>query len=123
MSKRVFRFSLRRFLAVLSKEFIQMRRDRITFVMMIGVPIMQLMIFGYAINSDPRHLPTLVEMADEGPVSRAVLMGMKTSSYFDFEGVVTSPAQRKFRRRDPARFRARRDTWPVTADFAVRRCV
>lgn len=95
-----FRFSWRRFLAVLSKEFIQMRRDRITFVMMIGVPIMQLMIFGYAINSDPRHLPTLVEMADEGPVSRAVLMGMKTSSYFDFEGVVTSPAQGEAALRD-----------------------
>ncbi|WP_417808197.1 ABC transporter permease [Thioclava sp.] len=93
-------FSMRRFLAVLGKEFIQMRRDRITFVMMIGVPIMQLLIFGYAINSDPRHLPTLVEMADDGPVSRAVLMGMKTSSYFDFEGVVTSPAQGEAALRD-----------------------
>ena len=87
------RFSWSRFLAVLSKEFVQMRRDRITFVMMIGVPIMQLLIFGYAINSDPRHLPTLVEMADEGPVTRAILMGMQSSTYFDFEGVVTSPAQ------------------------------
>ncbi|KEO57535.1 ABC transporter permease [Thioclava indica] len=95
-----FRFSWRRFLAVLGKEFIQMRRDQITFVMMIGVPIMQLLIFGYAINSDPRHLPTLVEMADDGPVSRAVLMGMKTSSYFDFEGVVTSPAQGEAALRD-----------------------
>ncbi|WP_372602747.1 ABC transporter permease [Actibacterium sp.] len=87
------RFSLSRFLAVLTKEFVQMRRDRITFVMMIGVPMMQLLIFGYAINSDPRHLPTLVEMSDQGPVTRAVLMGMKTSTYFDFQGVVTSPEQ------------------------------
>ena len=83
-------FSLARFRAVLVKEFIQMRRDRITFAMMIGVPIMQLLLFGYAINSDPRHLPTLVEMADKGPASRAILMGMQTSGYFEFEGVVTS---------------------------------
>lgn len=83
-------FSFARFIAVLSKEFVQMRRDKVTFAMMIGVPIMQLLIFGYAINSDPRHLPTLVEMADEGPVTRAILMGMETSTYFDFEGIVTS---------------------------------
>ena len=84
------RFSLARFRAVLVKEFIQMRRDRITFAMMIGVPIMQLLLFGYAINSDPRHLPTLVEMADDGPASRAILMGMQTSGYFEVEGIVTS---------------------------------
>lgn len=86
------RFSLGRFLAVLSKEFVQMRRDRVTFVMMIGVPIMQLLIFGYAIDSDPRHLPTLVEMGDEGPITRSILAEMETSSYFDFQGVVTGPA-------------------------------
>lgn len=82
-------FSLSRFLAVLTKEFVQMRRDRVTFAMMIGIPIMQLLLFGYAINSDPRHLPTLVEMGDSGPVSRALLAGMEQSTYFDFEGVVT----------------------------------
>jgi len=78
-----------RFGAVLYKEFIQMRRDRVTFAMMIGVPIMQLLLFGYAINSDPKHLPTLVEMADSSPVARAVLSGMANSEYFDFKGVVT----------------------------------
>ncbi|SMY10126.1 ABC transporter permease [Flavimaricola marinus] len=87
------RFSLARLWAVLAKEFIQMRRDKVTFVMMIGVPIMQLLIFGYAINSDPRNLPTLVEMADEGPVTRAIIMGMQTSTYFDFQGIVTSGEQ------------------------------
>ncbi len=86
-------FSLARFGAVLFKEFIQMRRDRVTFAMMIGVPIMQLLLFGYAINSDPRHLPTLVEMADSGPLTRSVLMGMKTSGYFDFVGVVTGEGE------------------------------
>lgn len=83
--------SLSRFLAVLTKEFIQMRRDRLTFAMMIGIPIMQLILFGYAINTNPRHLPTLVMMGDAGPVSRAVLSGMKNSSYFDFLGTVSGP--------------------------------
>ena len=81
--------SFARFAAVAVKEFIQMRRDRVTFAMMIGVPLMQLFLFGFAINADPHNLPTLVEMADQGPVTRAILMGMKTSDYFDFKGVVT----------------------------------
>ena len=85
--------SFSRLWAVLVKEFIQMRRDKVTFVMMIGLPIMQLIIFGFAINSDPRHLPTLVEMADTGPLTRAVLEGMRTSDYFEFQGVVTSPSE------------------------------
>jgi len=82
-------FSWARFTAVLFKEFIQMRRDRVTFAMMIGLPIMQLLLFGFAINSDPKHLPTLIEMADNGPVARALLAGMQNSGYFDFQGVVT----------------------------------
>lgn len=86
-------FSFVRFGAVLFKEFVQMRRDRVTFAMMVGVPIMQLLLFGFAINSDPKHLPTLVEMADEGPLTRAVLTSMSTSEYFDFRGVVTSRAE------------------------------
>jgi ABC-2 type transport system permease protein len=84
--------SLRRFAAVLHKEFIQMRRDHVTFAMMIGLPIMQLILFGFAINADPRHLPTLVEMGDNGPLSRAVIAGMQNSSYFRFEGSVTGIA-------------------------------
>ncbi|MGR3662268.1 MAG: ABC transporter permease [Paracoccaceae bacterium] len=85
-------FSFARFSAVLFKEFVQMRRDRVTFAMMIGIPIMQLLMFGYAINSDPKHLPTLVEMADNGPISRAIVMGMQTSDYFRFDGIVTGQA-------------------------------
>jgi ABC-2 type transport system permease protein len=80
--------SLSRFGAVLYKEFIQMRRDRITFAMMIGLPIIQLFLFGFAINSDPRNLPTLVELGDNGPVTRAVIAGMQNSTYFDFRGTV-----------------------------------
>ena len=86
-------FSPKRFGAVLVKEFIQMRRDRITFGMMIILPIVQLMLFGFAINSDPRHLPTLVELNDNGPLTRAVLAGMQNSSYFDFRGPVSGIAE------------------------------
>lgn len=86
-------FSPARFAAVLIKEFIQMRRDRVTFAMMIGLPIVQLLLFGFAINSDPRQLPTLVELNDDGPVVRAILAGMATSDYFDFIGVVQGPAE------------------------------
>jgi len=85
--------SLRRFGAVLYKEFIQMRRDRITFGMMIGLPIVQLMLFGFAINSDPRNLPTLVELNDNGPLTRAVIAGMQNSSYFDFRGPISGVAE------------------------------
>ena len=85
-------FSFARFGAVLIKEFIQMRRDRITFAMMIGLPIIQLFLFGFAINADPRHLPTLIDVADEGPLSRAILSGMQNSGYFDFIGPVGGTA-------------------------------
>jgi ABC-2 type transport system permease protein len=85
--------SFARLWAVLVKEFIQMRRDRVTFVMMIGLPIVQLVIFGFAINADPHSLPTLIEMADTGPVSRAVVEGLRVSTYFDVQDVVTGQAE------------------------------
>ncbi len=84
--------SLSRILAILGKEFIQMLRDRLTFGMMVGIPVMQLLLFGYAINTDPRHLPTLVEMGDSGPASRAILQAMETSQYFDLIGTTTPGA-------------------------------
>ncbi len=65
------------------KEFIQMRRDRMTFGMMIGVPMIQLILFGYAINSDPKHLPTAVYAADNSVFSRTIVQAMHNSSYFD----------------------------------------
>jgi ABC-2 type transport system permease protein len=85
--------SLARFGAVLVKEFIQMKRDRVTFGMMIGIPIVQLLLFGYAINNDPHNLPTLIEMNDASPAARAVLAGMEASDYFEFVGVVTGQAE------------------------------
>ncbi len=76
------RFSLNRMLAVFIKEFQQMMRDRLTFAMAVGVPIMQLVLFGYAINTDPKGLPTAVVSTDPGPMSRAVVAAMQNSGYF-----------------------------------------
>lgn len=75
-------FSPARFIAMVRKEFVQMRRDRLTFAMMIGIPLIQLILFGYAINSDPRHLPTAVLSADNSPYARAITSGMQTSTFF-----------------------------------------
>ena len=75
-------FSWSRVMAVMVKETIQMRRDRLTFAMIIGVPILQLVLFGFAINADPKRLPTAVIIADNGPVGRAIVTGMQVSDYF-----------------------------------------
>ena len=75
-------FSLARFWAVLTKEFVQMRRDRLTFAMMIGVPILQLVLFGFAINADPKALPTAVLAADNSVYSRTLVRALENSGYF-----------------------------------------
>lgn len=75
-------FNFQRFLAIVTKEFVQMRRDRLTFAMMVGVPLIQLMLFGYAINSDPKHLPTAIFSQDNSEFSRSLIWGMKNSGYF-----------------------------------------
>ncbi len=76
------RFSFSRFWAIVLKEFIQMRRDRVTFGMMVGIPLLQLTLFGFAINSDPRHLPTALRMADQGPFARTLVAALRQSDYF-----------------------------------------
>ena len=86
-------FCFRRFAAMVYKEFIQMRRDRVTFAMMIGIPLMQLILFGYAINSDPRHLPTAVLAADNSPYARSIVAGMQTSTYFQVTEHLNSRAE------------------------------
>jgi ABC-2 type transport system permease protein len=75
------------------KEFIQMRRDRMTFGMMVGIPILQLILFGFAINSDPKHLPAALIVADDGPLQRAVLSAVKNTGYFDFVRQVGTEAE------------------------------
>ena len=87
------RFTLHRLWAVVLKEFVQMRRDRITFLMMVGIPILQLTLFGYAINSDPKHLPTALRLADEGPFARTLVAEMRNSDYFRLVRVTDSEAE------------------------------
>ncbi len=86
-------FSPRRFVAVVIKEFIQMRRDRVTFGMMVGIPFIQLILFGFAINSDPRHLDTALILADTGPQGRTLLHAIQNSSYFKFTQQLQTEAQ------------------------------
>ncbi|HEY2713429.1 MAG TPA: ABC transporter permease [Chthoniobacterales bacterium] len=87
------RFSFQRLRGIMVKEFTQMRRDRLTFAMMFGIPLIQLILFGYAINSDPRHLPAAVLLADQGPQGRTLLAAMKNSTYFDFVRQVKTEAE------------------------------
>ncbi|QEL55677.1 ABC transporter permease [Chromobacterium paludis] len=77
------RFSLARLWAIILKEFIQLRRDRITFAMMLLLPLVQLTIFGFAINGDPKHLPTVVVAHDQSRFSRALIASMANSGYYD----------------------------------------
>lgn len=76
------RFNLHRLGALVRKEFIQMRRDKLTFAMMLGVPIMQLLLFGYAINSDPKHLATAVFAQDHSIFTRSFITAMENTDYF-----------------------------------------
>ena len=85
--------SFARIVAVFFKELIQMRRDRLTFGMIIGIPVLQLILFGYAINSDPKRLPTVVLAADASPYSRSLLAAMQTSGYFRIDHHAASEAE------------------------------
>lgn len=76
-------FSTQRFMAIVVKEFIQMRRDRLTFAMMIVIPLVQLALFGYAINTNPKALPTAIVDADNSIFTRSIVQSLKNSSYFD----------------------------------------
>ena len=85
--------SLSRILAILSKEFTQLVRDRLTYAMIIGIPIIQLLLFGYAINSDPKHLPAAVLVQDQGQFSRSIIGALQRSDYFDIRYASRSPAE------------------------------
>ncbi|HLA74729.1 MAG TPA: ABC transporter permease [Gammaproteobacteria bacterium] len=75
-------FSWSRWWGIVVKEFIQLRRDRLTFGMIVMIPIIQLVLFGYAINSDPKYLPTAVLSADNSPFARSFLRSMENTNYF-----------------------------------------
>jgi ABC-2 type transport system permease protein len=82
-----------RWVGIMVKEFIQLRRDRLTFGMVVGIPILQLVLFGYAINSDPKQLPTAVLDADHSAYSRSVVQGLRNSGYFRINHEVASQAE------------------------------
>lgn len=81
----------RRLWAVILKEFVQMRRDRLTFATMLVIPILQLVLFGYAINTDPKDLPAAVLARDSGPLTRSLLSSIRNTGYFRIEKTVRSP--------------------------------
>jgi ABC transporter DrrB family efflux protein len=75
--------SFKRFLAVLRKEFIQIRRDPLTLRMIIALPVLQLFLFGYAINADPKHLPTGLLSADHSKYERTLIAALRNTGYYD----------------------------------------
>jgi ABC-2 type transport system permease protein len=86
-------FSGTRVLAVMIKEIKQLTRDRVTYAMMLGIPVLQLLLFGYAINSDPRHLPTAVLVQENSVFARSIVGALDHSSYFDLVAQARSPAE------------------------------
>ena len=87
------RFSWSRVYAILAKEFTQLRRDRATYIVLLGMPIIQLLMYGYALNGDPHHMKTAVLIQDEGPLSRSILAAMKNTNYFDIVAEARTPAE------------------------------
>jgi ABC-2 type transport system permease protein len=79
-------FSWSRWIGIVVKEFIQLKRDRLTFGMIVGIPVIQLILFGYAINSDPKHLPTALRIAEHSEFSRSILAALANSDYFKLVG-------------------------------------
>lgn len=82
-----------RVVAVFLKEFKQLTRDRITYAMMLAIPVIQLTLFGYAINTEPRHLPTAVLIQEDSRYARSIVAALKNSLYFDFVAQARSPAE------------------------------
>jgi ABC-2 type transport system permease protein len=79
--------------AMLIKEFIQLRRDRVSFAMIIMIPLVQLMLFGYAINTNPRHLPTAVLLQEESDLGRSILKALANTDYFEVTHQVSNEAE------------------------------
>jgi len=85
--------SWNRVVAVFIKEFKQLTRDRITYAMMLAIPVVQLILFGYAINTEPRHLPTAVLVQEDSRYARSMIAALENSRYFDFVAQARSPAE------------------------------
>ena len=86
-------FSLTRLMALLAKELIHMRLYRITFGMMLGVPLMQLVLFGFAINNDPKQLPAALVTTSQDHFTRAIVSALEITGYYRFEHVTDSAAE------------------------------
>src|SRR5262245_18378538 len=84
---------LRRTWAMLIKEFIQLRRDRVSFAMIIMIPLVQLLLFGYAINTNPRHVPTAVLLQEQSDLGRSVHKALQNTAYFDVTHVAQTEAE------------------------------
>jgi ABC-2 type transport system permease protein len=83
----------RRSFAMVIKEFIQLRRDRVSFAMIVMIPVMQLLLFGYAINTTPRNLPTAVLLQEDSDVARSILKALENTAYFRFTREVHDVAE------------------------------
>jgi ABC-2 type transport system permease protein len=83
----------RRSYAMVVKEFIQLRRDRVSFAMIVMIPVMQLLLFGYAINTTPRHLPTAVLLQEDSDLARSILKALENTAYFHFTREVHDVAE------------------------------
>lgn len=82
-----------RIMAVLAKEFTQLTRDRLTYAMILMIPVVQLLLFGYAINNEPRHLPTAVLVQDDSTFARSTLSAFVNTGFFDITHTARSPAE------------------------------
>ena len=85
--------ALSRVAAVMVKEFRQLSRDRLTYAMMLVMPVIQLLLFGYAINSEPRNLPTAVLVQEDGRFARSILAALDNSDFFDITVQAESPEE------------------------------
>lgn len=87
------RFSYQRTLAIFIKEFQQILRDRLTFAMALGIPILQLILFGYAINTDPKGLPTAIVAQDSGPLAHSFIVALQNTGYFHVVHLANSESE------------------------------
>src|SRR6185369_5170701 len=83
----------RRTWAMLIKEFIQLKRDRVSFAMIVMIPLVQLLLFGYAINTNPRHLPTAVLLQEQSDLGRSILKAIQNTAYFDVTHIVVDETE------------------------------
>jgi ABC-2 type transport system permease protein len=87
------KYSLHRLLAIIVKEFVHIKRDKRTFALIVLIPLVEIILFGYAINSDPKYLPTVVVTSDYSSFTRSLIAGMRNSEYFYVTKTLTSEAE------------------------------